>query len=139
MGAAQDRFAKLVHILGGHLDEAARSKVFNSLGRECASNYRGLTEKYRNNVRGFLNEAQEKWVEQAEYDEATGTIRIVDKGKSCTCPLVKVGTTPPEFCNCTLGWQEATYSILLGKPVKAEIEESILRGGKRCVFRIRTI
>jgi hypothetical protein len=50
---------------------------------------------------------------------------------------VKPGVTPPDFCNCTLGWQKEAYSAILGRPVEAELEESILRGGSRCVFRIR--
>ena len=69
-------------------------------------------------------------------DERAGLIRVVDKGHTCSCPLVKQGLTPPEFCDCTLGWQEEAYSKMLGRPVKAELEESILRGGRRCVFRI---
>jgi predicted hydrocarbon binding protein len=36
-----------------------------------------------------------------------------------------------------LGWQKQTYSAILGKPVEAELEESILRGSGRCVFRIQ--
>jgi hypothetical protein len=44
--------------------------------------------------------------------------------------------TPGSFCDCTLGWQEEAYSEILGRPVKAELEESILRGGKRCVYRM---
>ena len=58
-----------------------------------------------------------------------GTIRIVDKGPGCSRPMVKEGVTPPSFCDCTLGWQEAAYSTILGRPVRAELEESILRGG----------
>jgi hypothetical protein len=53
--------------------------------------------------------------------------------------MVEVGTTPPSFCDCTLGWQEKTYSEILGRPVKAELEQSILRGGKKCIYRIAII
>jgi predicted hydrocarbon binding protein len=38
--------------------------------------------------------------------------------------------------NCILGWQKAAFSTVLGKPVTVEIEESVLRGGSRCSFRI---
>lgn len=137
LDAAQKRFAKLVGILNQNLDGPARKKIFESLGRECAQDYRGLTDKYKGDLKGFLGEVQKRWVTNADYDEKAGTLRIVDKASTCTCPLVKPGLTPPEFCNCTLGWQKETYSAILGKPVDAEVEESILRGGKRCVFRIR--
>jgi hypothetical protein len=98
-----------------------------------------MVDKYRGNLDGFLDEARKQWVEKAEYDGAAGTIRIVDKSKSCTCPLVKAGETPADFCECTLGLQEAAYSAILGKPVRASLEESILRGGNRCVFLIQVI
>jgi predicted hydrocarbon binding protein len=137
--ACQVRFAKLVGILNQTLDPRARKQVFQSLGRECAKQYGDLTGKYKNNIKGFLETAQQQWVEKAEYDEKRGTIRIVDKGPNCSCPLVKKGLTPPEFCDCTLGWQKEAYAAILGRPVDAELEESILRGGSRCIFRIRVV
>jgi hypothetical protein len=78
-------------------------------------------------------------VEKAEYDDAKGTIRIVDKSPTCTCPLVRQNLTPPSFCDCTLGWQKEAYSAVVGRPVEATLEESILRGGKKCVFRIQIL
>jgi len=135
--ACQVRFAKLVGILNEAMGPEDRKKVFQTLGRECARQYQDLTGNYRNNVRGFLEMAQKQWVESVEFDEQAHTIRIVDKGPNCTCPLVKQGETPPEFCDCTLGWQKEAYSAMFGRPVVAELEESILRGRRRCVFRIR--
>ena len=98
-----------------------------------------LIDRYKGNIHGFLEEGRRLWMAEADYDEAKGTIRIVDKGPSCSCPMVKVGMTPGSFCDCTLGWQEEAYSEILGRPVKAELEESILRGGKRCVYRINIL
>ena len=135
--ACQVRFAKLVGILNQNLDPPMRKKIFQSLGRECARQYQDLTGKYANDLEGFLAMARTKWIEKVEFDEKAGTIRITDKGPNCTCPLVKQGSTPPEFCDCTLGWQKEAYSAMLGRPVEAELEESILRGGSRCIFRIR--
>jgi predicted hydrocarbon binding protein len=135
--ACQVRFARLVGILNQNLEPSLRKKIFENLGRECAREYQDLTGKYSNDLKGFLAMAQTQWVEKVEFDEKAGTIRIVDKGPQCSCPLVKEGSTPPEFCDCTLGWQKEAYSAMLGRPVEAELEESILRGGRRCVFRIR--
>jgi len=137
LNAAQERFAKLIRILDQNLDEASKRRVLESLGGECSQSFRDLVAKYKGDIRGFLAHAEKNWVEKAEYNEAAGTIRIIDKAKQCTCPLVKQGVTSPDFCSCTLGWQKATYSALLGKPVEADVEESILRGASRCVFRIR--
>jgi len=136
--AARYRFSKLVTVIENRVSEAERKEMFHALGGECSATYRAsLIDRYKGNLQGFLEEGRRNWMAEATYDEAKGTIRIVDKGPSCSCPMVKVGVTPPSFCDCTLGWQEATYSAILGRPVKAELEESILRGGKRCVYRIR--
>lgn len=135
--AARLRFSKLVHILETRLPEQERKQILHRLGGQCADTYRAdLLDRYKGNIRGFLEEGRRNWMAEADYDEAKGTIRIVDKGPSCSCPMVKVGMTPGSFCDCTLGWQEEAYSEILGRPVKAELEESILRGGKRCVYRI---
>lgn len=133
------RFAKLVSILGDNLDEPTRKKVFESLGRECARLFMDLTGKFKGDPRGFLEEIRKRWAKSAEYDEASGTIRVVDKSDRCTCAFVDESLTPSTFCDCTLGWQKETYAMILGQPVDAELEESVLRGGQRCVFRIRVV
>jgi predicted hydrocarbon binding protein len=138
--AARFRFSKLVQILEARLPEQERRQVLHELGGKCADTFRAdLLDRYKGNIRGFLEEGRRLWMAEADYDEARGTIRIVDKGPSCGCPMVKVGVTPGSFCDCTLGWQEEAYSEILGRPVKAELEESILRGGKKCVYRIRVV
>jgi len=136
--AARLRFSKLIEIIEARLPEDQRRQILHTLGGRCADTYRtALIDRFRNDIEGFLAEGRRNWMAEATYDKANGTIRIVDKGPSCSCPLVKVGATPASFCDCTLGWQEQTYSEILGRPVKAELEESILRGGTKCVYLIR--
>lgn len=140
LDSGQLRFAKFVESMDKKFDEPQRKELFNGFGRQCAATYRAeLLDRFKGNIRGFLEAGLKGWMAEATYDEAAGTIRIVDKSKHCTCPLVKEGTTPPSFCDCTVGWQEEAYSTILGRPVHAELEESILRGGKRCVFRMTVV
>ncbi len=140
--AIRIRYAKLLGILDEEVDEATRKRIFERLGRVCADQFRAITyDKYKNDIRGFLAaiQAPSGWVEKTEYNEKTGTIRIFDRSKTCTCPLVDERLTPSDQCECTLGWQKQTYAAILGKPVTAELEESILRGSTRCVFRIQVV
>lgn len=140
--AIRIRYAKLLGILDEEVDRPTRKRVFERLGRACAEQFRAITyDKYKNDIRGFLAAIQQPsgWVEKAEYNEKTGTIRIIDRSRTCTCPLVEKGLTPSDQCDCTLGWQKETDSAILGKPVEAELEESLLRGGTRCVFRIQVV
>jgi predicted hydrocarbon binding protein len=138
--AARLRFSKLIEIIEARLPEQERKQILHALGGRCADTYRAaLIDRYKGNLKGFLEEGRRLWMAEADYDEPNGTIRIVDRSPTCSCPLVKEGLTPQSFCDCTLGWQEETYSAILGRPVKAELEESILRGGRKCVFRIKVI
>ena len=136
LDGAHERFAALLGVMAEQLDEGAFTRVLKQLGRECASKNAPFFEKYRGNLDGFVAAAKTSWLDRAEYDEKAGLLRVSGKPSPCYCPLVKAGRTPSRFCTCTLGWQEAAFSIILGKPVTAEIEETILGGGSRCSFRI---
>jgi hypothetical protein len=129
----QKRMARLVRAL----DEPTRQKVLETMGRECAKEFSGLTEKYRGKPQEFLDEARRIWMKEASYDAATGTIRVVDRADRCTCAFVQPGLTPADFCACTLGWQKEAYATILGEPVDVEVEASILRGDTHCGFCIK--
>ena len=137
LNGASERFALLYAVLGEELDEAVREKILRKLGRACAQRYATLLDKYKGDLKGFLALVQTAWLEKAELDEKAGTLRVVGKPGPCACPLAKPGRTPASFCRCTLGWQEAVFSAVAGKPAAAEIEETVLGGGARCGFRIR--
>lgn len=138
--AARDRFAGLITQIESSLPESQRKQLLHGLGTWCANTYRAsLLDRYKGNIHGFLEEGLRSWMAEAHYDEASGVIRVVDKSPTCSCPMVKDRSTPASFCDCTLGWQETAYSSILGRPVKAELKESILRGDKRCVYEIRVI
>jgi hypothetical protein len=107
-----------------------------ALGHECAQGYLPLFERHRGDLQGFLATIKTRWVDQTEYDETAGILRVIGKIRPCVCPLVKVGRTPPEFCTCTCGWNQFAFSTVLGKPVTVELEESVLRGASRCTHRI---
>jgi predicted ArsR family transcriptional regulator len=140
LDAARLRYAKFLDVLNQEVDPATKKKILRSLGRQCAQQYRSATfDKYKGDIKGFLKAVQPGWFAKAEYDEKAGLIRIVDRATKCACPLVQQGVTSGDQCQCTLGWQEETYSRILGRPVEAELEESILRGGRRCVYVVRIL
>ncbi len=39
-------------------------------------------------------------------------------------------------CYCSLGWVNAVFETILGKPVKVKLEQAIGRGDKVCKFTI---
>lgn len=127
------RMARLITAL----DEPTRQKVLETMGRECAKEFGALLGRFKGKPEEFLAEGRRQWMERATYDKSSGTISVVDRSKSCTCAFVEPGVTPPEFCACTLGWQKEAYSTILGEPVDAELEGSVLRGATQCAFRVR--
>jgi len=136
------RYATLLGLIARHVPEETQRTILRELGRECARQFKAMTyEKFAGNLEGFLAEARgpKGWMASAEHDRKAGLLTIVDRANSCSCPLVKQGLTPAAQCECTLGWQEETYSRILGRPVKASLVESILRGGTRCVFRVEML
>ena len=135
---ARERFARLLAVMGEQLDDATRDKILQGLGSQCAQDYGPFFNKYRGDLQGFLDKIKTAWVERTDNDEKTGILRVIGKPAPCACPLVKTGRTAAEFCDCSRGWTQAAFSTVLGKPVSVEIEESVLRGGSRCSFRIGT-
>lgn len=135
---ARVRFVKLLSVMDRQLDEATRREILLGLGRECAQPYVPFFEKYRGDLPGFLARIKAAWLESAELDEKTGVLRTIGKLGPCACPLVKIGLTPAQFCLCSLGWNQLAFSTVLGRPVSIDIEESVLRGGSRCSFRVAT-
>jgi hypothetical protein len=56
----------------------------------------------------------------------------------CLCPMVE---NKPEglsstYCECSVGYVKVQHELLLNRPVEVELVDSVLRGGKRCQFKI---
>jgi hypothetical protein len=133
------RYAKLIEILAGRLDAAGLSEVLRQLGYSCASG-NSLVERHKGDVDGYIREFKTLTHEDILYDREKGIITVVGMERSeCVCPLIDKKLTPSKACDCTLGWQQHTFETLLGKKVRAELKESVLRGDKRCVCEVHVL
>jgi len=136
LAAAEQRFAYLLDALDAQLGKKARVKIMEAVGRRCASHYMELADRFKGNLKGYLDEIQKQWVAKVEWSEDGRSFRIFDKSPTCTCPLVGSGKTSTTMCHCSAGWQKATYEHITGSPVQATVEQSVLRGDPQCVFRM---
>jgi hypothetical protein len=135
----KERYAKLLEILGTTVSPETLNDILRLLGRHCASTY-PLIQEHRGDVDGFITEFKKRANEDIQYDREKGIVTVVGPERGdCFCPLVDRKHTPVSVCNCSLGWQQFTYEALLGKKVTVELKESVVRGGKRCVFEIRVL
>jgi hypothetical protein len=74
--------------------------------------------------------------EEIAYDRDAQVITIVTPERDCVCLLVNSAKISPVYCNCSIGWQQYTYETILGKKVNVTVEKAVIRGARRCVFRI---
>jgi predicted hydrocarbon binding protein len=130
------RYAKLLENLAGRVDERTLNDILQQLGRYCASTL-PLLQSHQGDIDGFIREFKQRANEDITYDREKGVITVVGPERGdCFCPLIDGRYTPKIACNCSLGWQQHVYESLLGKKVRVELTESVLRGGKRCVFEV---
>lgn len=57
----------------------------------------------------------------------------------CLCPTAeaqKAGELSPTYCHCSVGYVREMHERILGRTVEVELVDSVLRGGKRCRFRM---
>ena len=135
----KQRYGKLLEILASRMDEKDLNETLIALGAYCAGLGDENTKKCRGDLEGFR-----KMIKQGvsgdniTYDMEKGLITMASEERpDCFCPLISVSQhTPKVACNCSLGWQQRTWETLLQKKVKVELKETVLRGGKRCVFEI---
>ena len=133
------RYARLLELLGGRLDEKALTELLIALGSYCSELSDDKTAKFRGNLEGYRQAVRQGVSgDQITYDWDRGVITMAsDERSDCFCPLIsRLARTPEVACNCSLGWQRHTWETLLQKPVTVVLKESVLRGGKRCVFEI---
>ena len=139
LGFIRRRYARLIEILSRRMDEQTLNETLHDLGSYCSTtdkkmqSYRGDFEGYRKHLK------QTASGDDVTYDRSRGVITVASPERTdCFCPLISLqNKTPDVVCNCSLGWQQRTWETVLGKKVQVELKESVLRGGKRCVFEVR--
>ena len=132
------------------VDEASRRKLMVANGRACFAAYAGppkktpgpdALEKFKawiadqGKARGYSIEGNVisfEFVGSAETGQASPE-------NVCLCPTAeaqKAGEISPTFCHCSVGYVQEMHERMLGRPVEVELVDSVLRGGKRCKFRM---
>jgi hypothetical protein len=61
------------------------------------------------------------------------------KRAACFCPLIRDhldGGMSDTFCYCSAGWERQQWEGALGRPVRVDVVQSLLKGDDRCQFAI---
>jgi hypothetical protein len=135
------RYAKLIEILSNRMDETTLNETLHDLGSYCSTTddkvqtYRGNFDGYREHLKKTVSG------DDVIYDREKSIITVTSPERTdCFCPLISLrDKTPKVVCNCSLGWHQRTWETVLGKKVQVELKESVLRGGRRCVFQVHVL
>lgn len=133
----QRRYGKLLEILSRRMGQDTLKETLHELGSSCSSLGDESTKKYRGDLDGFAKSIKQGISgDTVTYDREKGILTMAsDERTACFCPFY--GANAPELaCNCSLGWQQHTWETFFQKKVTVDLKESVLRGGKRCVFEI---
>ncbi len=148
MEFAEEWIGKFMRVLDDTLDEQTRNKIMESNGKAC------MTGWLKKSGKTITPVSFDKFAAWAEKNVKDGSIRLEGRtiyyaymdnyqGKPapegvCLCPFVesKPAGLSPTYCQCSVGYVREYFSQVLGQPVTVALQESVLRGGKRCRFKI---
>ncbi|SYZ72287.1 exported hypothetical protein [Candidatus Zixiibacteriota bacterium] len=131
------------------LDEPTRQKLMMANGRAC------LLAWYNETGRKVKPVTLEKFIERIKSKVKDGSYRIdgntiyfqymsaAETGlpsddAACLCPLVetKPAGLSDTYCYCSVGYVKEMHEQYLGRQVNVELLDSVLKGGKRCRFKL---
>lgn len=139
IGFSRTRYSKLMEILESKLTADEFNEIIKELGRFCSTRA-NFIQNYTGDLNGYLKELKRRWNEDSTIDIDQGIITITSQErKACVCPLIETENVSDLVCNCSLGWQQQSFETVLEKKVEVKIVDSIIRGGKRCVFEIKIL
>lgn len=136
--------------IDGTLDVDARRKLMTANGRACLAAYAGPPPQKPapDAVEKFTAWAAEKGKARGYgLDGKVITFEFVGSAETgqaspesvCLCPMAeaqKAGQLSATYCLCSVGYVKEMHERRLGRPVEVELVDSVLRGGKRCKFRL---
>jgi hypothetical protein len=96
--------------------------------------------RFRGDLDGFLRHLQQEWGWVITRGPEPGVILIDENKPACVCPVVPKPHTGDLglLCYCSEGIAERMFSQVVGRPVRATVVSSILRGNATCRYRIET-
>ncbi len=119
------------------LDREAKVKLIEGCGKGCFSRHQ-FKKDIAAKGKGNLDKLMEAYKKNFEVwrDGDDFHIRFGEVSDHCYCPVAQNIPAKPNdlHCECTKATHQAIFEAAFGKPFKADIVESLRRGGKTCHF-----
>ncbi len=130
----------LISTLGKDLEQEDLRRIIKTL---AITHYNHLKMDtvlgdYIGKIDEFVLFLEKNWGWKIDYDEVSKVL-IADENKNfCVCPILehKKDVDTSALCYCSEGFAEKMFSVVVGKPVRAEVVASVRRGDKSCKYRI---
>ena len=139
----QDWLANLLSVLNASLSSDEQEMI---LQRCSALHYdrihmQELLSQFRGNLVGFIQLLEDKWNWKIVVDPVLNVITADENKEVCVCPIVRLSSRPISgiLCRCSEGFAERMFSGVVDGPVKAQVDQSILRGDPSCIYRIQIL
>ncbi len=149
---AENWVTRFMDVLDETLDPETRRKIMMANGKKC---YRAWIADTGRQIKPVTLEQLTEWVNKNVMDDSIRIDRNIiyfqfnsaaetglpsEEGQ-CLCTLVE---TKPKglsgtYCDCSVGYVKEWHELLLARQVEVELTESVLRGGKRCKFKITVL
>jgi hypothetical protein len=138
----------IMRALDDSTDDLTRCRIMEANGKACARDYLKSLGQEPAPVRF------EDWIARIKKQDGDGSVKVegntiyfqylknyqgLDAPEAfCLCPLVesKPAGLSATYCHCSVGYIQEIFSRKFGQPVKVDLLDSVLRGGKRCKFKI---
>jgi hypothetical protein len=149
MEFAEKWATRFFDVFDANLDPETRKKIMMANGRVCFLEWIKETGQ---KIKPVTPERFAEWVKSNVKDETyrvEGTTIYMQytsaaetgqpsKEGACLCPFVesKPAGLSPTYCLCSVGYVKVMHEMRFGRPVEVELLDSVLRGGKRCKFKI---
>jgi predicted hydrocarbon binding protein len=142
---------RLMRQMEQDLDRNTSEKIMESCGRACYQGAHGERKEppAPEQVEAFLSRMREYLGEDC-VEQLPNETRIHFRYKGnpqglkvadgyCLCPILEDAPKdiPGLFCHCSVGYVGEIFERNLGKPVRVELQESVLMGSKTCSFLVR--
>jgi hypothetical protein len=144
---------RFMEVIEQNLDEKTRGKLMEANGKACYIAYAGEGQKRATPIsfERFVDWIAKKGKDQgysvvgndvfSEYTSSAETGKPSPEN-ICLCPMVEAqaaGKIPAFYCLCSIGYVREMHEQMLGRPVEVQLVDSVLRGGKRCKFKINLV
>lgn len=119
-------------------NEEKRYKVMETMGNACFNRFfvkiARDTKKISNGIAEIIQNLNK--ASGAEHFKLEDN-KIHAKFNQCLCQVGVRDAIEPiskTYCSCSLGWMKSLFKMLLDRPFKVELLDSIVSGGKSCQF-----